>query len=184
MAFACTPASPVHRPAKCLPASPSFPFLYVGNIYSCDPGSTNLISHVSKIRVRGRCLRRRPLHLRLTDPVKVLHERREGSRVEDKKRRCSLEDDSSGRRNRLRGPTRRNTRVTKCHALPAICNMCTESPSISLSYYTSALRRHRVASHPRFIFDRGRFPPLLGIAVSRKFLRRNLTRKKRLSSEN
>lgn len=37
-----------------------------------------------------------------------------------------------------------------------------ESPSISLSYYTSALRRHRVASHPRFIFDRSRFPPLLG----------------------
>lgn len=56
MAFACTPASPVHRPAKCLPVSPSFLFLFVGNIYSCDPGSTNLISLVSKIRVRSRPL--------------------------------------------------------------------------------------------------------------------------------
>lgn len=64
--------------------------------------------------------------------------------------------------NRLRGTTTREPstreihRVTKCHAPPAICNMCTESPSISISLSTtSALRRsHRVASHPRLIFNR------------------------------
>lgn len=87
-----------------------------------------------------------------------------------KRNRCYVDNArASARKTQSDGMSR-----TACHL--QLCNMCTESPSISLST-TSALRRHRVASHPRFIFNRDRSPPLLRCRFFFLFLFENSTEK-------
>lgn len=102
-------------------------------MYSCNPGTTNLIPLVSKIRVRWRSLPPSPpspfsCWTRSNHPTNARKDlvsmvRRGGS---------LLEDDSLGRRNWLYGPTQKSTKWRNVtHCLPFAT--CARSRRLSLS---------------------------------------------------